>query len=234
MFTEYYRLAKPGIIYGNALAATAGFFVASLFVTSPDWWLLLAMLAGLSLIIACGCVLNNYMDREMDARMERTKNRAMVRGRISPRQALLFALALGVAGIAILFVFTTPLALIVALAGLVVYVGLYTPLKPRSSWALYVGAVAGAVPPVVGYTAVTGILDWYALAFFGVLYIWQLPHFIAIAMFRYDEYKAAGVPLVVRSSPSDAAKRRARSIFRYSLVVLLLLCLAPMLHMWMR
>jgi protoheme IX farnesyltransferase len=232
MVRDYYHLTKPGIIYGNSLAAVAGFFVASGSVV--DWGLLVAMLIGLALIIACGCVLNNYFDRTIDARMERTKNRALVSGRISTTSALLFALLLGAGGVFVLWYFTNPLALAAALGGLLVYVALYTPLKPRSPWALFVGAVAGAMPPVVGYTAVSGVLDWYALGLFAILYVWQLPHFLAIGMYRYEEYAAAGVPLFIRKPPSEPLRHRARQIFRYSLVVLLALCLAPILHTWIR
>ncbi len=232
MIKDYYHLAKPGIIYGNALAATAGFFFGTGGVV--EWGVLLAMLFGLSGIIGCGCVLNNIIDREMDARMERTKTRAMVQGSISVVRALMFAAALGALGVALLLIYTNDKALTVALVGLVVYVCLYTPLKSKHPSALFVGAVAGAVPPVVGYAATTGSLDYYALLLFVILYLWQLPHFLAIATYRYDEYQAAGVPLYIKTAPTEAHKKAARKIFRYSLVVLLVLCVAPIVHTWIR
>ena len=228
MIKTYYRLTKPGIIYGNALAAVAGFFFASR--GGPiNWWLFVATVLGLSLIIASACVLNNYMDRDIDARMERTKNRAMVRGAISDRNALIFAAVLGVMGVVLLAFYSSYTALAAALVAFVVYVALYTPLKPRTPMALFVGAVSGAMPPVVGYTAVTNMLDWYAFALFLALFLWQIPHFLAIATYRYNEYAAAGVPLFIKKEPSDTTKRRAKVIFYCSLVVLLVACGALLL-----
>lgn len=218
----YYWLTKPGIIRGNLLAAAAGFLFASF---TMDWEVFGAMLFGLGCIIASGCVFNNYADRSLDAKMERTQKRALVSGTISTRSALLFASALGLAGVTILFLYTNTLTLAVATAGWVVYVLVYTPLKPRNPIALFAGAVAGAVPPVVGYVAATNTLDWWAVFLFSTLYVWQVVHFMAIAVYRYDEYTAAGVPLYVRTRPSDTAKRRARKVFHASLVVLLLFCL---------
>lgn len=229
---KYYYLTKPGIVRGNALAAIAGFFFA--LQGSFDWQLFASMLAGLSLIVASGCVFNNYFDRHIDARMERTKKRAIPSNRISSRNAIIFGSVLGVAGTALLLLYTTPLALLCALLGWVVYVCFYTPLKHHSSTALYVGAIAGAMPPVVGYTAVTNAFDLYALFLFAALYVWQIPHFIAIAYFRFEEYAAAGIPLVVRRPPSEKAKRIARIVFYTSLVVLLVFCLALILQRWMR
>jgi protoheme IX farnesyltransferase len=232
MIKTYYELAKPGIIYGNALPALAAFIFAS---SGPiNWILLIATLVGLSLIIGSGCVFNNYADREIDARMERTKGRAFPAQHVSLKGALIYGVILGVVGILILFFLTTPLALGAAIVGFVVYVGIYTPLKPRSPYALFVGAIAGAVPPVVGYSAVTNTLDIYAVLLFAVLYLWQIPHFLAIATYRYSEYKAAGVPLFITSEPSDTAKQRARKIFLYSLVVLVVFCGALIFQRWVR
>ncbi|HVV14959.1 MAG TPA: protoheme IX farnesyltransferase [Candidatus Paceibacterota bacterium] len=228
MIKSYYRLAKPGIIYGNALAAAAGFLFAA--AGAVDWALFLAMLLGLSLIIGSGCVLNNIYDRDMDARMERTKNRAMATGAIPRKHALIYALVLGVMGGLLLVLYTTPLAFAFALGGFFVYVLLYTPLKSKSAFALFVGAVAGAVPPVVGYAAAANTFDAYAFWLFAALYVWQLPHFLAIATYRYSEYRAAGVPLLIAREPSARAKRWGRTVFYASLAVLLLACGALMLH----
>jgi protoheme IX farnesyltransferase len=224
---NYYRLTKPGIIYGNLLTAAAGFFVAG---RGPvDWALLCWMLLGLSLVIGSACVFNNYFDRGIDAKMERTRGRAIAAGRISGRAAIIFGSILLPLGVAALYFFTTPWALAAALAGFAVYVFLYTPLKHRSSMSLYVGAVAGAMPPVVGYAAGAGAIDYVALILFALIFAWQLPHFIAIAFYRFSEYAAAGVPLVVRNEPPLAAKRRARRIFLASLIVLLIFFLGSAL-----
>ena len=224
----YYNLAKPGIVYGNALVAAAGFLFAAR--GHIDWILFLATLVGLSLVIGSACVFNNIYDIEIDARMERTKSRAMVTGAVSRTSATLYALVLGLAGEILLGFYTTPLALTAALAGFIIYVLFYTPLKSRTPWALFVGAAAGATPPMVGYLAVAGHLDVSAWVLFGGLYIWQLPHFMAIATYRWQEYTAAGVPLFIKRDPSPRAKRWGRMVFYASLIVLLLACAALMLH----
>jgi protoheme IX farnesyltransferase len=231
---EYYELAKPGIIYGNALTATAGFFLASPESLAEAGLLFATMLIGLSLIIASACVFNNYFDRDIDAKMERTKNRALAAGRIPAHRALTFAAILGLLGALVLWLYTTTLALGVALVGFGVYVFLYTPLKHKTPHALWVGAIAGATPPVVGYTAVTATLDWYALALFTFLFLWQIPHFLSIALYRHEEYQAAGIPLFIHKAPTEQTKRRARQVFFLSLVVLLLWCTALILQRWIR
>ncbi len=220
---KYYRLTKPGIIYGNALMFAAGFFLGSW--DGVEWGLFFEALLGLSLVIAGACVFNNYADRELDKKMERTKNRSLVTGAISPRAAYIYGMVLAIAGFSILYFFSTYLSFLVALIGFATYVFVYTPLKPKTSFALYIGAVAGATPPVVGYTAITGTFDLWALGLFVALFLWQLPHFIAIATYRYEEYAAAGVPLTVKRTPTDIEKKRAKKIFFASLVVLLVACL---------
>lgn len=223
----YYELTKPGIVLGNALPAAAGFLFAS--QGHVDWTLFVEMLLGLSLVIASAATLNNYLDRDIDATMERTRNRALVVGSISPTRALLFGFVLLACGT---FVLGTAhmLVLYTALFGFVVYVFFYTPRKRRSRYALYVGALAGATPPVVGYVAVTNAFDWYAFALFAFLFLWQIPHFLAIAMYRWDEYKAAHIPLFIKKSPTEKQKWLARQVFFGSLVVLVLVCLALILY----
>jgi heme o synthase len=222
MLRDYYQLAKPGIVYGNLLTTLAAFLFASKwhFLTLP----FLAVVLGMALVIASACVCNNYLDRDIDAKMARTKKRPLVSGAISPHAALAYAAALAIVGFTLLYICVNALTALVALAGFIIYVCVYTPLKPQSSVALYVGAVAGAAPVVAGYTAAAGKLDLTAFFLFAFLFIWQLPHFWAIAVYRYDEYAAAGVPLSVRK-PSNKKKRLARSVFFASLMVLVAFCL---------
>lgn len=228
MFKTYYQLAKPGIVYGNVFTALAAFLFASRW--SFGWGLFIATMAGIGLVIASACVFNNYLDREMDKKMERTKTRALASGTISATAALAYASALGIVGFVLLFAFVNILTGAVALVGFIVYVCAYTPLKRRTSLALYVGAVAGAMPILAGYTAVTDRLDSTAVWLFVFLFLWQLPHFIAIAVYRFDEYGAAGVPLVVRKIPTEGRKRVARKLFLLSLIVLVAFCIA--LALW--
>jgi protoheme IX farnesyltransferase len=225
--TLYYQLAKPGIVYGNALTAAAGFVLAS--QGSIDWLLFFAMLLGISLIVASAAVTNNVFDSDIDALMERTKGRALATGAIQPQNALLFATILGLLGIGALL-YTNLLALGIAIFGWIMYVAVYTPLKRQSAYSLFVGAVAGAVPPVVGYVSVTHTLDMTAFALFAFLFVWQVVHFIAIAIYRYDEYTRAGIPLFVSHPPSERARQLARWGFYLSLVILLAWCAALMLQ----
>lgn len=190
----YYYLTKPGIIRGNAIAAIAGFALAA--QGSYDVRLLGAMLAGLSCVIASGCVVNNYIDRHIDARMERTKKRGLVTGRVSARGAWTFAALLLGAGGAILGLYTNSLTLLIALFGYAAYVVLYGIWKRRSPFGTVVGSISGAVPPVVGYTAVSNRLDTGALLLFVILVCWQMPHFYAIAIYRMRDYAAAGIPVL--------------------------------------
>ncbi|HEY4501713.1 MAG TPA: protoheme IX farnesyltransferase [Candidatus Paceibacterota bacterium] len=217
----YYQITKPRMVYGNLLVAAAAMAYAT---ESLDWALLAWMLGGLGCVIASACVFNNVYDRHMDAKMERTRERALVRGDVSVQGALVFGRVLLALGLAILFFFTNLVALGAALAGFVAYVFLYSPLKHYSPYALYVGAVAGATPPLVGYAAGAGMLDYQAVLLFAFLFVWQVPHFLAIAVYRHDEYAAAEVPLFMRGPYSVRQKSIARGIFYLSLLVLLLWC----------
>lgn len=176
MIKTYYELTKPGIIFGNAVTTTAGFLLAS--KGDIDWWLFFATLIGLSLIIASACVFNNYIDREIDQKMTRTKNRALAKGLIPVQRAITFAICLGLIGVAFLDLYTNPLTLLVALTGFFVYVVVYGICKRRSVYGTLVGSIAGGVPPVVGYCAVSNQFDTGALLLFTTVALWQMPHFL--------------------------------------------------------
>lgn len=191
---RYCLLTKPGILMGNAITTIAGFILAS--KGNFNFWLFLGTLIGLSLIIASGCVFNNYIDRIADAKMRRTKHRPLVQNTITPRQAIGFALLLGVLGIGVLALFSHFLALVIALFGFFVYVILYSFSKYHSIHGTLVGSVAGAVPPVVGYCAVSNQLDAGAWILFAMIALWQMPHFFAIAIFRLEDYAAASIPVL--------------------------------------
>jgi len=191
---NYYLMTKPGIILGNLITVAAGFLLAS--KGKIDVWLFVATLLGLAFIIASACVFNNYIDRQNDKKMKRTKNRALVTGLISGSNALVFATFLGVIGNLILFVYTNLLALIVADVGFFVYVVLYSLWKCRTIYGTALGSIAGAVPPVVGYCAVSNHFDLGALILFAMLVLWQMPHFFSIAINHFDDYVAAAIPVL--------------------------------------
>jgi protoheme IX farnesyltransferase len=204
LLKDYYLLTKPGIIRGNAITLAAGFFLAS--NKDVDLWLLFAVLGGSSLIIASGCVFNNYIDRDIDRKMTRTKQRALVLGKISGSNALFFATMLGVAGFATLYLWTNNLTVLVGIIGLFSYVVLYGVCKRKSIYGTLVGSISGAVPPVAGYTAVTGEIDAVAVILFFILVFWQMPHFYSIALYRKADYAAAGLPVlpVIKSARTTA------------------------------
>lgn len=202
--SEYYRLTKPGIIRGNLITTSAGFFLAS--QQNVDFLLLLGTLLGLGLIIAAACVSNNYLDRGIDRKMARTAKRALVSGRISGRAALVYAAVLGLLGCGILAAFTTPLALALAISGYIAYVFLYGYYKRRSTLSTAIGSISGAIPPVVGYTAVTNQIDTAAVLLFIILVSWQMPHFFAIAIYRLKDYAAASLPVLPVKKGVDATR----------------------------
>jgi len=179
---------------GNALTAAGGFALAS--NGHIDYWLFLATFVGLSLVIASACVFNNYSDRHADAKMKRTENRALVKGLISLQSALVFAAMLGIIGVLILALFTNLLSVCTALLGFFIYVVMYSVWKYHTSYATIIGSISGAIPPVVGYCAVSNQLDLGALLLFLIMVLWQMPHFYAIAMYRFDDYAAVSMPVL--------------------------------------
>jgi protoheme IX farnesyltransferase len=191
---NYYLITKPGIMLGNLITMAAGFLLAS--KGNIDLSLFLITLIGLGGIIASACVFNNYIDRDIDKKMARTKNRPLVTGRISKGHALFFATLLLLLGNALLFAFTNLLTLALADAGFFIYVVLYSFWKCHTLYGTAIGSIAGAIPPVVGYTAVSNHLDAGALILFTIMVLWQMPHFFSIAIYRMDDYIAAELPLL--------------------------------------
>lgn len=207
MFKAYLKLAKPGIVIGNLISATGGFLLASQGNIDWDGGALVAL--SISLIVASGCAVNNVIDRDIDAVMARTRNRPMVNGEIAIPLALLFATLLGVAGAGILYGTTgTVLPVVLMLVGYVIYVGLYSLcLKRKSVHGTLVGSLSGAMPPVVGYCAVSGKFDAAALLLLAIFSLWQMPHSYAVAIFRADDYRAAAIPVLPAVKGGQTAKR---------------------------
>lgn len=194
LLKTYYRLTKPGIIYGNTIVATGGFLLAA--KGDVAFVKLFCVLLGTALVIASGCVFNNYIDRGIDKKMARTKKRALVSGAVSGRNALLYAAALGIIGFTVLALGTNWLTFAIGVVGLFFYVVVYGIGKRRTVFGTIIGSISGALPPVAGYTAASGQLDGGAYLLFLILVCWQMPHFYSIAMYRFDDYKAAGLPVM--------------------------------------
>ncbi|AIN19792.1 heme o synthase [Yersinia rochesterensis] len=195
MIKQYLQVTKPGIIFGNLISVVGGFLLASKGVI--DYPLFLATLFGVSLVVASGCVFNNYIDRDIDRIMERTKNRVLVKGLIDPKVSLIYATVLGIAGMLLLYVAANPLAMWLAVIGFVIYVGVYSLyMKRKSVYGTLIGSLSGAAPPVIGYCAVTGQFDMGALILLLIFSLWQMPHSYAIAIFRFKDYQAANIPVL--------------------------------------
>lgn len=213
---RYYSLTKPGVLYGNALTVAAGYFLAS--QGQINIWLFLAVFIGSSLIIGAACVLNNYLDQDIDAIMERTKTRAIVSGKIKGYRAVIFSAILGVIGLAILLLWTNLLVAILGIIGFITYVVFYgMQSKRRSIHGTLVGSISGAIPILAGYCAVGGIIDTGAIIVFVILFAWQFPEFYSIAIYRQKEYAAAGVPVLPVVKGIDRTKRE---IFLYTALFL--------------
>lgn len=191
---NYYLLTKPGIILGNLVTVAAGFLLAS--KGHINFGLFLATLIGLTFIMASACVFNNYIDRKVDKKMERTKNRPLAAGLVSEYKAIFFAMVLLIIGGLVLTFYTNLLTVIVAGIGFFVYVVLYSLWKCHTIYGTAIGSIAGAVPPVIGYCAVSNRFDTGALILFAMMVLWQMPHFFAIALYHFNDYAAAGIPVL--------------------------------------
>ena len=213
MIKQYLLVTKPGIIFGNLISVIGGFFLAS--KGSLDLPLFLATITGVSLVIASGCAFNNYIDQDIDRIMERTKNRVLVQGLISPKVTLVYATLLGLVGVALLDIVANRLAALLAVMGFVVYVGLYSLwLKRKSVYGTLIGSLSGAAPPVIGYCAVSNQFDMAALILLLIFSLWQMPHSYAIAIFRFKDYQSASIPVLPVKYGISVTKNH---IFRYIL-----------------
>lgn len=193
--SAYYQLAKPGVLYGNVLTAAAGFFLAAR--GNIDVWLLGAMLLGMTLVIAAACVLNNYLDQDIDRIMARTKKRPSVTGAVKGSHIVIYGIVLLVLGMAVLVAWTNWLVVAIAAVGYATYVWLYGALsKRRSIHGTLVGSISGAMPIAAGYAAVSNQIDVGLVLAFLIMFFWQFPEFYSIAIYRRKEYAAAKIPVM--------------------------------------
>jgi heme o synthase len=216
--SDLVALTKPRITAMVLLTEAAGLWMAPGHATGGALWL---SLAGTALIVGAANALNMWWERDVDARMERTRNRPMPAGRLSPDVALAFGLALAVVSTPMLFVVNVATGLL-GLVALVSYVAVYTPLKRHTHLALLVGAVPGAMPPLMGWSTVTGSVGLGGLLLFGVLFLWQIPHFAAISIFRAEDYGRAGLQ-VVSVQHGERAARETIALYAVLLVATSLL-----------
>ena len=186
-------LIKPNITLLVVITTAGGLWLAPGSITFVQLW---ATLFGTLGVVIGANTLNCYIERESDRQMARTKKRPLPAGRMNPRFALSFGLIITLTSTFILWKWVNLTTTLLSLIAWVSYVWIYTPMKRLSPQALTVGSVPGAMPPLMGWTAVTGSIDWPGLALFGVLFFWQIPHFIAIAFYRQREYEKAGLKTI--------------------------------------
>ena len=227
-FRAYLSLTKPRIISLLLVTTVPAMMVAERGM--PALWLIALTLVGGTLAAGGANAINCYLDRDIDGIMKRTRKRPLPAGTISPEGALLFGVALGCAAFTILAIGVNLLSAVLALAALAFYVFVYTVwLKRSSDQNIVIGGAAGAMPPLVGWAAVTGSLDWPVLVLFGIIFLWTPPHFWALALRYRSDYAEAGVPMlpVVRGEAETN-----RQILLYSvLLVAISLALVPVASM---
>ena len=203
---DFYRLSKPGIVYGNVLHAVAG----SLFAIAAyghGWQLLVWNAIGVALVIASACVVNNVGDVSLDIHMARTRSRPSVTGVVPRNIAILYAILLAIGGFGVLLIGVNLLVFWLGVISYFRYTVIYAYAKRQSPLGTLVGTVPGALPIVAGYVAVSGTFDAAAIGLGLMLVAWQMVHFYAIAIFRKDEYRKAGVPVISAKKTFHQIKR---------------------------
>lgn len=211
---DFYELTKPRMNFLVICTTAVGFYMAP---RAADWLTLLSALLGTALTAASAAVLNQVVERSYDALMPRTRNRPLPTGRINIPEALALGVTCGILGIACLALLVNILTALLGLITLASYVWIYTPLKRVSSVNTLVGAIPGAIPPMMGYTAATGALSPEALALFCILFLWQMPHFLAIAILYKRDYAAGGFKMLPVVDPD--LRTTSRMIVLYGLAL---------------
>ncbi|HSG48783.1 MAG TPA: heme o synthase [Longimicrobiales bacterium] len=224
LLAAYYELTKPGIAGFVAITAGVSYFVAA--GGRPDLLPVLYTLVGTGLATGGALALNQYVEREVDGRMKRTRNRPLPSGRLRPGQALSFGVLLVGLGVALLAGTVGLLPAFITVVSAAAYIGVYTPLKSRSYLATLAGAVPGALPGLIGWSAATGGVEAGGWVLFGIYFLWQLPHVLALAWLLREDYQAVGFFL---APPSDPQGRRIGKHMVYHSISLLFLSLAPTL-----
>ncbi len=220
-WSAYYELTKPRLSLLSVITALVGYLAAQ---PGQDPWLLLNFIMGTALCAAGAATLNQWYEKETDAIMKRTRERPLPAGQVTSATALLLGIALSIAGIAQLSLGANLLAGMLGLATILTYVLVYTPLKLKTRWATEIGAVPGALPPLIGWAAAEGQISVLGWILFGVLAFWQIPHFMAIAWTFRQDYASAGFPMLTVVDPTG---RQAGIWAALNAVALLIVSLLP-------
>ncbi len=210
------ELWKPRLSMVVAFSSVFGYVLG---VSGPvNWQTLMLLFIGGFLVSGAAVAINQVMEVEYDRLMDRTKNRPLPSGRLTMNEAIVFSVFSGLAGLLLLWISTNPLTTLLSFISLLIYSFIYTPLKRVGPVAVFVGAIPGALPPLLGWTAATGGIDHMALIIFGIQFIWQFPHFWAIAWVADDDYKKAGFKLLPNEGRKDM--ETAFQIMIYALFLL--------------
>ena len=220
---RYLELTKPRITCFILMSAAIGFFCGTHLGRGWSWLMLVHMLVGTALMASGTAALNQWYEREADSLMNRTKARPIPSGRLTARRAACFGVFLSAAGFAELWLGDNRLTAMLGLFTLASYLFLYTPLKRVSPVSTTVGAIPGAMPPLIGYAAATGLLNWDAGILYAILFLWQFPHFYAIAWMYREDYARAGIRMLPVVEPSGDSTARRIVLFSFALIPISLL-----------
>ncbi len=213
-FSDLLELTKPRLSALVMVTAMVGVILAPGQIGLLKGFLALILIA---MVVMGACALNCYIEMDIDKKMERTRDRSLPAGRMNPKKALWFSVFLLLTSVPLLMLIINPLTGFLALLAAILYLYAYTPMKRRTELALFVGAIPGALPPMMGWTSVTGQLDGMAWVLFAILFVWQLPHFLAISLFHAEDYEHAGIKVYANKKDFHFLKH---SIFWYTFALL--------------
>jgi len=212
----YVELLKPRLSFLVAFSSGFGYILAS--NGQLNWGNLMLLSLGGMLVSGASVTINQIIEVEYDALMKRTKNRPLPTGKISKQEAGIFSILVAIVGLYILYLSTNPLTVLLSFVSLLLYSFVYTPMKRVGPIAVFIGAIPGALPPLLGWVAATGVISFEALIIFGIQFIWQFPHFWAIAWVGDEDYKKAGFKLLPNNGRKDL--NTAINIMIYTLFLL--------------
>ena len=226
-FYQYLELCKPRVVFLIVFTAVVGMFLAV-----PGWPPFVALLAGtlgIGLAASSAAAINHLLDHRIDAKMARTRRRPLASGKLTEKKVLVFALALGLLSMAILLLWVNPLTAALTFLSLIGYAIVYTVwLKRATPQNIVIGGAAGAAPPVLGWTAVTGNLDPHALLLFLIIFVWTPPHFWALAIYRKDEYALVDIPMLPVTHGAEFTRLQ---ILLYTVLLVIVTMLPFLTHM---
>lgn len=214
----YIELTKPRITWLILMSTGVGYFFGLDRSAAFDWLLLVHTIVGTALIASGTAALNQWWERESDKLMRRTASRPLPMGLMSPQRALWFGIVLAAAGALELAIWVNPLSALLGIITLAGYLFVYTPMKSRTHLSTVVGAIPGAMPPLMGYAASSGLLDREAWSLFFILFVWQFPHFLAIAWMYRDDYARAGIRMLPVVEPDGLSTSRQIILYASTLI----------------